>query len=173
MDFLHLIIVFAVILAIRAVMAKAKAAASQPPAAPRRPASQGPQAGGFEEIYNQLRREILAKQRNLVVPPPIGKSAPPLPATETVSSGAKGTPIKVPKEKFAEMLSVAQQAALHRAESSSLATWLPTAATSVQKAAVPNKFFRDRDELRRALVMKEVLDAPLALRRPQESGRAS
>lgn len=173
--FSQIITVIAVIFTIRALLAKFNSSSSHPSEPdpshhPYTQAPQAPQAGGFEEIYNELRREILAKQRHLVVPPP---TPPALPAAVLPATAKKARPVKAAKEPFVEMLSVAQQASLHRAETSNLSTWLPIAATSVEKAAGANKFFRDRAELRRALVMKEILDQPLAMRPRQESGRAS
>jgi hypothetical protein len=76
--FLPIVVVFIIIAVVRAVIEKAKEAANQvdphqPGQAPTPPA----RPGGFDEIYRQLRREILAKQQSA---PPAPRPPPPPPA---------------------------------------------------------------------------------------------
>jgi hypothetical protein len=156
--FLPIVVVFIIIAVVRAVIEKAKEAANQvdphqPGQAPTPPA----RPGGFDEIYRQLRREILAKPHSATPPPP----PPPPPLVHTPPAPAR----KLARKTVAPMLSAAQQTAAHRSQSLTLANSTRHTAV-VTRALPPNKFFQSRDDLRRALVMKELLDPPLALRPP-------
>lgn len=148
------LVILIVIAAVRAALDALRKSQSQPPperhpaGQPGRHATVPPRrpAGSLEEVYRQLRDQILADQQRTATPPP-------MPATQPQRSPAR------PQLRVAPPLAVQAPAVASRHHASKH--------RREHHAQPARHWFKDSADLRRAIVTREILDPPLALRTPR------
>ena len=170
----YLIALFVIITVIRGLVQMARKLSEPPPGTPRSAAAPDPaQAERTRRIQEEIRRKI-AERRGFAPPiglPPIMAEAAPEPAAPPADEPATSPSLAVVLEgqrQLAEQMRALEAARVQgerraaNAEAMSAATAIPAPAANITAELLAN--LRDPLTVRRAWLMREILDRPVGLR---------